>query len=290
MKYGVMSEQRGTHSVARMAEVLGVARSGYYAWAEGEESSRDLEEKHLIEEIRQIQGEVDHRYGSPRMTKQLQRRGRKVGHNRVARIMHDKELGARRKRRFVLTTRSEEGQKVAENLLDRNFEVAAADRVWVSDITYVATAEGWMYLCIVLDLYSRRVVGWSMSTTVSTELVLAAVGMAVIRRRPPRGLIFHSDRGVQYTSGQFEKMSSAHGFIQSMSRKGDCWDNACAETFFKTLRAELIRWRIYRSREEARRAIFEYVEVFYNRKRLHSYLGYLTPTEYEQLGELRAAS
>ena len=188
MKYALMSDQRGTHSVERMAEVLGVARSGYYAWAQGEESSRSLEEKKLVAEIQQIQGEVNHRYGSPRMTEQLRRRGRKVGHNRVARIMREKELGARRKRRFVLTTRSEEGQKVAENLLDRNFEAAAADRVWVSDITYVATAEGWMYLCIVLDLYSRRVVGWSLSSFVDTELVLAAVAMAVIRRRPPRGL------------------------------------------------------------------------------------------------------
>jgi len=290
MKYALMSDQRGTHSVERMAEVLGVARSGYYAWAQGEESSRSLEEKKLVAEIQQIQGEVNHRYGSPRMTEQLRRRGRKVGHNRVARIMREKELGARRKRRFVLTTRSEEGQKVAENLLDRNFEAAAADRVWVSDITYVATAEGWMYLCIVLDLYSRRVVGWSLSSFVDTELVLAAVAMAVIRRRPPRGLMFHSDRGVQYTSGQFRKIATGYGFIQSMSRRGDCWDNACAETFFKTLRAELIRWRIYRSREDARRAVFEYVEVFYNRKRLHSYLGYLTPTEYEELGRLRSTS
>ena len=203
--------------------------------------------------------------------------------------MRENALGARAKRRFVLTTRSGKGQEVAENLLERNFEAPAANRVWASDITYVATSEGWMYLCTVLDLYSRRVVGWSLSISLGTELVLAAVAMAVIRRRPPRGLMFHSDRGVQYTSDQFPGIAKGYGFIQSMSRRGGCWDNACAETFFKTLKAELIRGKIYRSREEAREAIFEYVEVFYNRKRLHSYLGYLTPTEYEDLGERTAA-
>jgi transposase InsO family protein len=289
MKYRVMSEHRGTHGVEKMAEVLGVARSGYYCWTAGGPSARAVEEKELVEQIQVIQGEVSHRYGSPRMREELERRGRHVGKKRVARIMRENELGPRPKRRFVLTTRSEKGQEVAENLLDRNFAVPAANRVWVSDITYVATSEGWMYLCTVLDLYSRRVVGWALSCDLSAELVLAAVAMAVIRRRPPRGLMFHSDRGVQYTSGQFKEIVGGHGFIQSMSRRGDCWDNACAETFFKTLRAELIRGKIYRSKEEAREEIFKYVEVFYNRKRLHSYLGYLTPTEYEELEERKTA-
>ena len=284
-----MSEQRGIHGVEKMAEVLGVARSGYYSWIEGGQSVRAVEEKELVEQIKVIQGEVSHRYGSPRMRAELLRRGQHVGRKRVARIMKENALGQRPKRRFVLTTRSEKGQEVAENLLGRNFEVPAANRVWVSDITYVGTSQGWMYLCTVLDLYSRRVVGWSLSDSVDTELVLAAVAMAVIRRRPPRGLMFHSDRGVQYTSGQFKKIADRHGFIQSMSRRGDCWDNACAETFFKTLRAELIRGKIYRSKEEAREEIFKYVEVFYNRKRLHSYLGYLTPTEYEELEERKTA-
>jgi transposase InsO family protein len=289
MKYRIMSEQRGTHGVEKMAEVLGVARSGYYCWTAGGPSARAVEEKELVEQIQVIQGEVSHRYGSPRMREELERRGRHVGKKRVARIMRENGLGPRPKRRFVLTTRSEKGQEVAENLLDRNFAVPAANRVWVSDITYVATSEGWMYLCTVLDLYSRRVVGWALSCDLSAELVLAAVAMAVIRRRPPRGLMFHSDRGVQYTSGQFKEIAGGHGFIQSMSRRGDCWDNACAETFFKTLRAELIRGKIYRSKEDARAEIFEYVEVFYNRKRLHSYLGYLTPTEFEELEERRTA-
>jgi putative transposase len=289
MKYQIMSEQRGTHSVEKMAEILRAARSGYYCWIEGRKSARAVEEKELVEQIREIQGEMRHSYGSPRMREELLRRGRHVGKKRVARIMRENALGPQPKRRFVLTTRSEKGQEVAQNLLDRNFEAPAVNRVWVSDISYVATAEGWLYLCIVLDLYSRRVVGWSLSCALDTEMVLAAVTMAVIRRRPPRLLMFHSDRGVQYTSGQFQEIAKGHGFIQSMSRRGDCWDNACAETFFKTLRAELIRGMIYRSKEEAREEIFKYVEVFYNRKRLHSYLGYLTPTEFEELEERKTA-
>jgi putative transposase len=289
MKYQIMSEQRGTHSVEKMAEILRAARSGYYCWIEGRKSARAVEEKELVEQIQHIQGEVRHSYGSPRMREELLRRGRHVGKKRVARIMRENALGPQPKRRFVLTTRSEKGQEVAQNLLDRNFEAPAVNRVWVSDISYVATAEGWLYLCIVLDLYSRRVVGWSLSCALDTEMVLAAVTMAVIRRRPPRLLMFHSDRGVQYTSGQFQEIAKGHGFIQSMSRRGDCWDNACAETFFKTLRAELIRGMIYRSKEEAREEIFKYVEVFYNRKRLHSYLGYLTPTEFEELEERKTA-
>lgn len=289
MKYQVMSEQRGTHGVEKMAEVLGVARSGFYSWMEGGQSTRAVEEKELVEQIKVIQAEMSRRYGSPRMREELLKRGWHVGKKRVARIMRENALGPRPKRRFVLTTRSEKGQEVAENLLNRNFAVPAANSVWVSDITYVATSEGWMYLCTVLDLYSRRVVGWSLSSDLSAELVLMAVAMAVIRRRPPRGLMFHSDRGVQYTSAQFKATADVYGFIQSMSRRGDCWDNACAETFFKTLRAELIRGKIYRSRKEARAEIFEYVEVFYNRKRLHSYLGYLTPTEYEELEERKTA-
>jgi putative transposase len=290
MKYQFMSGQREAHSVEKMAELLEVSRGGYYAWISSPESSRKRQEKELIGEIREIHEQMHHRYGSPRITKELTRRGRRVGHNRVARIMRENGLWARTKRRFVITTRSKDGEVVAENLLDRRFETSASNRVWVSDITYVATAEGWMYLCIVLDLYSRRLVGWSMSCTLETELVLAALAMAMMRRRPPRGLIFHSDRGVQYTSLQFRTIAEGHGILLSMSRKGDCWDNACAETFFKTLRAELIQRKIYRSREEAKRAIFEYVEVFYNRVRLHSYLGYRTPTEFEESSPRRSVA
>lgn len=282
MKYQFMADHLGTHGVGKMARLLSVSRSGYYAWIERPESVRECQKVELTEQIQEIQRQMHHRYGAPRVTRELARRGRVVGHNRVARILRDKGLGARPKRRFRVTTKSAEGPAVAGNELDRHFSAAAVNQKWVSDITYVATAEGWLYLCVIVDLYSRRAVGWSMGASLATELVMAAFMMAVMRRRPPRGVMFHSDRGTQYASRAFRKGLARHGMLQSMSRKGECWDNACAETFFKTLKIELIGQRIYRTREEAKAAIFEYIEVFYNRVRLHSYLGYTTPAEYEQ--------
>ena len=281
MKYAFMSGQRGAHGVEKMAKVLRVTRSGFYAWLNGEPGSRAKEQRDLVEQIQRIQHEVARRYGSPRMTAALRRQGRKVGHNRVARLMRENQLGARRKKAFRVTTKSNHSHPVAENLLQRLFAVSAANRVWVSDITYIPTAEGWMYLCVVLDLYSRRVVGWSMGRGLRAELVVRALLMALVRRRPPRDLVLHSDRGVQYCAGAFRRHLRDHGIRQSMSRKGDCWDNACAETFFASLKTELIGDRIFLTREQARREIFEYIEVFYNRRRLHSYLGYLTPHEFE---------
>jgi len=282
MNYQFMGKHLGTHGVEKMARVLSVSRSGYYAWIDRPQSLRDCQKVELTEQIREIQHQMHHRYGTPRVTRELARRGRSVGHNRVARILREKGLGARPKRRFRVTTKSAEGPVVAGNELDRHFSAAAVNQKWVSDITYVATAEGWLYLCVIVDLYSRRVVGWSMGTSLATELVTAAFIMAVMRRRPPRGLMFHSDRGTQYASRAFRKGLARHGMLQSMSRKGECWDNACAETFFKTLKTELIGQRIYRTREEAKASIFEYIEVFYNRVRLHSYLSYTTPAEYEE--------
>jgi len=282
MNYQVMAKHLGSYGVGKMARVLGVSRSGYYAWVDRPESVRSRQKVDLTEQIREIQRKMLHRYGTPRVTRELARRGQSVGHNRVARILRENGLGARPRRRFRVTTKSAQGPAAAGNELDRHFWAAAVNQKWVSDITYVATAEGWLYLCVIVDLYSRRVVGWSMGTSLATELVTAAFMMAVMQRRPPRGLMFHSDRGTQYASLAFRKGLARHGMSQSMSRKGECWDNACAETFFKTLKTELIGQRIYRSREEARRAIFEYVEVFYNRVRLHSYLDYATPAEYEE--------
>jgi len=290
MNYQFMANHLGNYGVEKMAKVLRVSRSGYYAWMERPQSARECQKVELKEQIRQIQAQMHHRYGAPRVTKELARRGRSVGHNRVARILRENGLGARPKRRFRVTTKSAQGPAVAANELDRGFWAAAVNQKWVSDITYVATAQGWLYLCVVVDLYSRRVVGWSMGTSLATELVIAAFTMAVMRRRPPRGLMFHSDRGTQYASKAFRKRLTRHGMQQSMSRKGECWDNACAETFFKTLKIELIGRLIYRSREEAKAAIFEYVEVFYNRVRLHSYLGYVPPAEFEELDSERVAS
>jgi putative transposase len=290
MNYQIMAGLTGTYGVEKMARVLKVSRSGYYAWVDRPQSERECQKVELTEQIREIQRQVHHRYGTPRITQELARRGRSVGHNRVARILREKSLGARPKRRFRVTTKAAQGSAVAANELDRNFWAAGANQKWVSDITYVATAEGWLYLCAVIDLYSRRVVGWSMGTTLATELVTAAFMMAVMRRRPPRGMMFHSDRGTQYASVAFRKSLNCHGMKQSMSRKGECWDNACAETFFKTVKTELIGQRIYRTREEAKAAIFEYIEVFYNRVRLHSYLSYTTPAEYEEGSPRRSAA
>jgi len=283
MKYRFMVQQRGAHSVGKMAEVLGVSRSGYHAWRGRRRSRREVANAELTQEIREIQRAVKHRYGSPRVTEALRRAGRRVGHNRVARLMRTGGLQARPKRRFRVTTKASASLPVAKNLLGRNFQVAELNRVWVSDITYIPTAEGWLYLAVVMDLCSRRIVGWAMSTWLGTQLLLRAFAMAVLSRRPPKGLLFHSDRGCQYASHGFREALQRAGMRQSMSRKGDCWDNAPSEAWFKTLKTELLQGRkAFTSRLAARAEIFEYVEVFYNRQRLHSSLGNLTPDEFEK--------
>jgi transposase InsO family protein len=282
MKYRFIEEHHGIHSVEVMARVLEVSRSGYYAWQGRAESDRARSNGALAEEIRRIQEEAKWRYGSPRVTAELRRRGMRIGHNRVARVMAEKDLGAKAKRRYRSTTRAAESRPVAENLVARNFTVAEKNAVWVSDITYVATGEGWLYLAVVLDLCSRRVVGWSMSSRLTTDLVLRAFWMAVLRRNPPRGLMFHSDRGSQYTSRAFVRALGSQGMIQSMSRRGNCWDNAPCEAFFASLKCELIDGKAFAGRQAAQGAIFEYMEVFYNRERLHSTLGYTTPVDYEE--------
>lgn len=283
MKYRFMAAQRGAHSVGKMAKVLEVSRSGYHAWLGRAVSQRQGAEAELTEQIQEIQRQAKRRYGSPRVTAALRRAGRRVGHNRVARIMKKNGLQARAKRRFRVTTKASGSLPVADNVLGRQFGVAAVNRVWVSDITYLATTEGWLYLAVVMDLCSRRVVGWSMSSRLSTELVLRAFWMAVLSRRPAQGLVFHSDRGAQYASHAFRAALRQVGAIQSMSRKGDCWDNAPSESFFNTLKTELMQGgKAFSSRQAAKAAIFEYVEVFYNRQRLHSSLGNLTPVEFEE--------
>jgi transposase InsO family protein len=282
MKYRFMEQQRGTHRVERMAKVLGVSRSGYYAWLEREESPRDQANRELVQKIKEIQREAKYRYGSPRVTKKLHREGISAGHNRVARLMREHRLQARTKGRYRSTTKASESRPEAPNVLGRSFVVSGVNVAWVSDITYIATGEGWLYLAVVLDLGSRRVVGWSMSSRLSTDLVLRAFWMAVLVRRPPKGLIFHSDRGSQYTSHAFLQALKGQQMVQSMSRKGNCWDNAPSEAFFSSLKNELMDGKAFPIRQAAQAAIFEYMEVFYNRQRLHSSLGYMTPVEYEQ--------
>jgi putative transposase len=240
-----MAERRGEHRVEKLAVNLGVTRSGFYAWLHRGKAPRRAADEHLVDLMKEIQREVKYRYGSPRMMRELRRRGHRVGHNRVARLMREGQLRARPRKPYRVTTKSNHGHAVAENVLQRQFAVPTANRVWVSDITYIATAEGWMSLCVVLDLYSRRVVGWSMGTGLGKDLAVRALLMAMIRRRPPRGLVLHTDRGVQYCAGAFRELTAKWGIVQSMSRKGDCWDNACAETFFSSLKTELVGSRIF---------------------------------------------
>lgn len=282
MKYRFIDEQREVHRVEKMARTLGVSRAGYYQWRRRQESRRRGVDQQIANRITEIQNQVKYRYGSPRMTRELAREGCRVGHNHVARLMREHRLGRRTRKRYRSTTNSAHKLPVAKNLLNRVFSVEAPNRVWVSDISYIATAEGWLYLCVVIDLYSRKVVGWSMSRTMKAALVVQALLMAMMRRGWPRGVIFHSDRGSQYASEAVRKRLDRHGLQQSMSRKGDCWDNAPSESFFSTLKRELCGDRAFPTRAEARRAIFEYLEIFYNRVRLHSTIGYLTPVEYEE--------
>jgi len=282
MNYRFIDEQRRYHRVGKMAGLLAVSRAGYYAWKKREKSGRAGSDEELVKRIKKIQKRVKYRYGSPRMTKALAGEGHHVGHNRVARLMREHDLGRRPRKRYRSTTKSDHTRPVAENVLNRQFNVAGANQVWSSDITYIATAEGWLYLCVVIDLYSRKVIGWAMGRTMQAALVVKALMMAIMRRGGPAGVIFHSDRGSQYASEELRGVLQRHGLEQSMSRKGNCWDNAPSESFFATLKTELCGDRAFATRSEAQAEIFEYIEIFYNRERLHSTLGYLAPAEFEE--------
>jgi transposase InsO family protein len=262
-----------------MCELLGVSRGGYYAWAGRAESARAADDRALATEIRAAHEASRGRYGSPRVHAELRARGRRIGRKRVARLMRGMGLAARRRRRFRRTTDSRHAFPIAPNLLERNFTAEAPDRVWLADLTYIWTAQGWLYLAAVLDLYTRRVVGWAMADHLRHELTLAALDMAIVRQRPAPGLVHHADRGVQYAAHGYRARLRRHGMVCSMSRKGDCWDNAPMESFFATLKGELVEAAEYDTRDEARADLFQYIEGFYNRRRLHSGLGYLTPEQ-----------
>jgi transposase InsO family protein len=262
-----------------MCELLGVSRGGYYAWAGRAESARAADDRVLATEIRAAHEASRGRYGSPRVHAELRARGRRIGRKRVARLMRGMGLAARRRRRFRRTTDSRHAFPIAPNLLERNFTAEAPDRVWLADLTYIWTAQGWLYLAAVLDLYTRRVVGWAMADHLRHELTLAALDMAIVRQRPAPGLVHHADRGVQYAAHGYRTRLRRHGMVCSMSRKGDCWDNAPMESFFATLKGELVEEADYQTRDEARADLFQYIEGFYNRRRLHSGLGYLTPEQ-----------
>ena len=267
-----------------MCEVLDVSRSGYYAWQGRPESARSVQRRELVAEMRVIHGEqYKGNYGSPRMCQELQARGHAVSENTVARLMQEHELRALTARKFRHTTDSKHSYPVADNILNQEFEQADANEVWVSDLTYIPTREGWLYLACVLDLYSRRVVGWSMSERMTSDLVISGLKMGLLTRDlEGKELLHHSDRGSQYASGGFQKLLADHGITCSMSGKGNCYDNAAMESFFATLKKELVHQEDYDTRAAARRSIFEYIEVFYNRERRHSALGYQSPCAFEE--------
>jgi putative transposase len=281
VKFAFIAVEKAHFPVAVLCSLLDVSRSGFYAWAERGPSARSAEEEKLSVQVAAIHKASRETYGSPRVHAELKADGVAVGRKRVARIMGKLGLASRRKRRFRATTDSRHNLPVAENALDRRFEVEAPNVAWVTDITYVWTAEGWLYLAAILDLFSRRVVGFAMSDRIDRALVLAALRHAAGQRVPSTGLMHHSDRGSQYASNDYQSALEELGVVCSMSRKGNCWDNAVAESFFATLKTELVYGQRFATRVEARTAIFDFIEGFYNRRRRHSTIGYLTPVEFE---------
>jgi transposase InsO family protein len=265
-----------------MCEVLKVSRNGYYSWINRPINERTTENIKLIPLVRQIHAESGGTYGTRRIAKALQNLGITCGRSRARTLMRMAGVAARVKKKFRVTTDSKHNLPVAPNLLDRQFEVTQPNKVWASDITYIWTAQGWLYLAVVLDLFSRQIVGWAMSNRINRKLVMDALRMAIWRRQPAPGLMFHSDRGSQYCSYDFQRLLKTHKMTCSMSRKGDCWDNAVVERFFASLKTERVFPKNYRTREEARRDIIDYIEMFYNSKRQHSYLGYVSPREFEK--------
>ena len=282
MRYHFVQQQQGQFALAALCRVMAVSISGYYAWKKRPPSAQAQQNAALTEQIKAAHADSDQTYGSPRIYQELKEQGIPCSQKRVARLMRLAELYAVTWKRFVVTTDSHHALPVAQNLLDREFCVATPNARWTADITYIWTGEGWLYLAVILDLFARRVVGWAMGTTLERSLVLAALDMAVTGRKPAAGLLCHSDRGSQYASGDYQQALKNAGATCSMSRKGNCWDNAPTESFFATLKRELVHRRRFATRQEAKTAVFAWIETWYNRKRRHSTLGYLSPEAFER--------
>ena len=281
MRFAFIHAEKAHFSITTLCKLLDVSRQGYHAYATRPPSKRFISDAQLCERIRALHAESRETYGSPRIREALRREGHNVSKTRVERTMRGLGLCGRMPRRSRQTTRSNPAHPVAENRLARDFTAERPDQRWVTDISYVWTDEGWSYLAVVLDLFSRAVVGWSLDTTLSTQLPLSALHAALKTRRPAAGLLHHSDRGCQYTSDDYRRELKKHGIEVSMSRRGNCWDNAVAESFFATLKTELVFRQKWSLRVELREAVFEFIELFYNRQRLHSSLDYKTPAEVE---------
>jgi putative transposase len=280
--FELVDAEKANFPIQVLCEVLEVSRSGFYAWKTRAPSSREKSDERLAAEIAATHAKSQKRYGSPRVHRALRKKGIRVGKKRVARLMREKCIVARQKRRFRRTTDSNHANPIAPNVVARDFEPAAPNEVWAGDVTYVATDEGWAYLAVLLDLFSRRVVGWAMSETNDTELAVAALDRAARGRHSlPAGLVHHTDRGSPYASADYRRALSSYAMVASMSRAGDCWDNAVAESFFATLRTELVDDERYPTRRAAETSIGDYIESFYNVERLHSHLDYVSPIEFE---------
>jgi len=281
VKYAFIQQHAERFPVARQCAALGVSRGGYYAWRGRGQSRRAADDERLLREIRAVHLRSREAYGAFKTWKVLNRAGIACSKHRVARLRRQTAIEARRKRRFRVTVEHRQTAAPAPNLLQRRFAVAVPDRVWVGDITYIATRAGWLYLAVLLDLHSRKVVGWAMAARMTQGLAASALEMAVEHRRPSAGLLHHTDQGSQYGATKYRERLSKLGFVASMSRKGDCWDNAVAESFFGNLKNELTHHRDFHTREQARSEIFDYIEIFYNRQRAHATLQYMSPLDYE---------
>ena len=286
MRYRFLAVEKADYPVRLLCRVLAVSASGFYAWSRRPESARARSDRALLLDIRVAHRTSRDTYGSPRVHRELVAQGQSVGLHRIARLMREQGLCGKRRRRFRTTTQSRHSHPVAPNLLARQFAVPRPKVAWVGDITYVWTLEGWLYLGILLDLYSRRVVGWATGSRIDQALTLRALRMALQGTQPGPGLVHHTDRGSQYAAKDYRKLLQGRGIDCSMSRKGNCWDNAVAESFFATLKVELVHESLFRTRAQATAEIFEYIEVFYNRIRRHSFLGYLSPQEFERRHDL----
>lgn len=282
MKYAFIDTHRTTWPIERLCTALCVSRSGYYAWRMRPESQREEANRVLLSQIQAIHKDSREAYGAVKTWKQLRAEGIFCGRHRVARLRRANGIEAKRMHRFRLAYKARNNVPVAPNRLNRQFEVAAPNRVWAGDITFIPTRRGWLYLAVILDLYSRRVVGWAMSERRDVPLALQALSMALSNRRPAPGVIHHSDQGIQYTSADYQAQLKKTGIVPSMSRKGDCYDNAVVESFFSNLKNEWTFHRTFKNRDEARSALFDYIELFYNRKRSHASLNYQSPMMYEQ--------
>jgi transposase InsO family protein len=281
VRYGFIREHQEEFRIRSMCRVLKVSRSGYYAWLGRSMSLRQEHNRQLLAQIQEIHQASREAYGSVKVWKELRKQAVLCGKNRVARLRRVHGIETKRRKRFKLTTQSKPGRRIVPDLVNRCFRAQEPNRIWVGDVTAVATREGWLYLAVLVDLYSRRVVGWSMSDRINKELVLGALKMALVGRNPQFGLIHHTDRGAIYAADEYRKLMAVHGIVPSMGRTGDCYDNAVAESFFATVENELILGQVYPSRSRARTALFEYIEVFYNRQRIHQTLGHRTPQHYE---------